>query len=234
MAKFKIGQFLAKTYGEIAQSNPLRWIILYKEDDGSFTPQTGQIKCKDFFNDLVGKYYNTSGQIYGFDTSTIKVNDDGVYFLLKNVKSEWFEKNLISLVYPELEKAFKDCPLEVHKQDEDSYIVRFDRVLFNSTYYISLLSFLLRVSSMEYEHTSIEDVFKNPKNPCRTKEAGITDPTGNIVKWGFNLPEAAKKYWFYSAPALNSETHKDIAKTYISLLHNNGIMTWANNWKEVV
>jgi hypothetical protein len=193
----------------------------------SFTPQSGIIKCKDFFNDLVGKYYNTSGAIYGFNTTSIKVNEEGVWFLLTNVKSEWFEKNLNGLVFPELAKAFDKPELDVIKQDATSYIVRFSRTIFSSTYYVSLLSYLLRVCSMEMEHKDLASVFTLAKET-------IKDPTGNIVKWGFKLPTSACEYWFYGGPTMNSKTHPDIAKTYISVLHNNGIMGWASQYKEQV
>lgn len=213
------------TYAEIPQVNPLRWTILLRNEDGSFSPQSGLIKCKDFFNDLVGKYYGTSGAIYGFDTKSIKVNDDGVWFLLTHVHKN-FQQNLHDFLNPLLNDVFGEG-LHPEYVENGGIVLKIPKTIFSNTYYVSLVTFLIRVCSMNYLHKDLEDVFHNPNNPCRKDESQITDVYKRISKWGFNLPEDLKKYWFYCGPDLNSETHPDIARTQISVLHNNGIMSWS-------
>lgn len=209
-------------YAEVEQNNPLRWVVLYQEQDGTLVPQTGLIKCKDFFNDLVGKYYNTSGSIYGFDTKSIKVNEDGVWFLLTNVHVN-FQKNVNEFLMPLLDN-FEEEIICVSRYE--GVLLFIPRCIFSNTYYVSLVTYLIRVCSMSVLHKSLKDVFSLKEEPS------IKDTYGHITKWGFTLPEELTKYWFYAGPTLNSETHPDIAHNQISVLHNNGIMGWAYAYQQ--
>ena len=53
-------------YSEAPQSNPLRWQLYYREEN-TFTPQTGQFRCKDYLNDVCAKYNGKNEASYAME-----------------------------------------------------------------------------------------------------------------------------------------------------------------------
>jgi hypothetical protein len=47
MFKINTGPTFRGSYNEAEQRNPIRWVFMFKEFDGSLTPQAAQMRCKD-------------------------------------------------------------------------------------------------------------------------------------------------------------------------------------------
>ena len=128
-------------YAEIDQPNPLRWRIMHRSKD-VLTSQSCLIKCKDFFNDVVAwKKAKKAFVIYSFKNN-IKFNKGGVYFHLTEIADRnLFIKNL-DIVDVRLEQDL-GVSLTVWNDSPTSVVVLIPQKIFNSTYYISLLSMIL-------------------------------------------------------------------------------------------
>jgi len=140
----------SRTYSEIEQNNPLRWQFLFREGD-TFTPQTSKFKCKDFLNDVVAWYQGKKLDIYGMRFGGYKFNEDGVWLRLYEVSSpEVFTSNIENTI----NVFFSDVPeRQIYVEDlgEKSMLMFVPKHFFESTYLISLASFLIRLSNYEVE-----------------------------------------------------------------------------------
>ena len=213
----KITDTLSKTYSEIGQDNPIRWEILYKEADATYTSQSGLIKCKDFFNELVRKY--NTGQdsaIYRFDTKEIKLNDEGIYFRMHYIADmDVFNTNLSSTV-PDVTNE------ELNKTTSLLFI---PRKYFASTYLTSLVSYVVRICNVKTLVGTLEEAITNTTD-CALKEDG----KALANKWGFSVPEKYQQYWYYCGDKENSV---DNPTPYSAgIVHNNGVQSWSQYVKE--
>jgi len=217
---YKFTPILNKTYAEIEQANPLRWEILYRESEDSFISQSGYIKCKDFFNELVRKY-NTGvdSSIYSFSTKDIKLNDAGVYFRMYHT-TPLFEDNIEKVL-----NTSKDSDLHVTMEKVDGATLLFiPRYYWTSTYLTSLVTFYIRCCNCEVALSSIDDLW------AKTNDAAIHDKGKALaLKWGFDVPEVYQQYWYYCNDTNNSV--KEPSPYSASIVHNNGVMSWSNGVK---
>lgn len=158
--------------GEVGQTNPLRWVILHKEPDGPgsetvYQEETPEFKCKDFFNEVLAKYHGHKLSIYGFNAGELSLNEEGVYVLLKNIHDmEVFTKN-IGLVSTYAEK-FGGTKLSLEPIDDTNAVMLLPRWYFQNTFYISLLTYLIRISNVTQEikdETFMEHPSKAIDNP---------------------------------------------------------------------
>jgi len=228
----KFGDPVVKTYGEVVQQNPIRWELLYKEED-TYIPQSAQFKCKDFFNDLVGWYKGVKVSIYSFDTNSMKLNDDGVWIRVHNIKwpMQWLT-NVENVVQKPLEAAL-GVRLDITLLDLATYLIFIPKRVFESTYHISLLTYLIRVSNNDYLYETMEQVFTDNNGPAffATKENSV--PTGikaKLARSGFVLPEKFADCWYYADASYNSQKDTSVLQHYISILHNNGMCNWARHF----
>ena len=209
----KITDTLSKTYSEIGQDNPIRWEILYKEADATYTSQSGLIKCKDFFNELVRKY--NTGQdstIYRFDTKEIKLNDEGIYFRMHYIADmDVFNTNLSSTV-PDVTNE------ELNKTTSLLFI---PRKYFASTYLTSLVSYVVRICNVKTLVGTLEEAITNTTD-CALKEDG----KALANKWGFSVPEKYQQYWYYCGDKENSVDNPTPYSA--SIVHNNGVQSWSS------
>ena len=213
----KITDTLSEKYSEIGQDNPIRWEILYKEADATYTSQSGLIKCKDFFNELVRKY--NTGQdsaIYRFDTKEIKLNDEGIYFRMHYIADmDVFNTNLSSTV-PDVTNE------ELNKTTSLLFI---PRKYFASTYLTSLVSYVVRICNVKTLVGTLEEAITNTTD-CALKEDG----KALANKWGFSVPEKYQQYWYYCGDKENSV---DNPTPYSAgIVHNNGVQSWSQYVKE--
>lgn len=200
-------------YSEIPQSNGLRWKVLFKEADGSFTPTSKEFKCKDFLNDVVAKYEGRAFEIYQFDWRGTDINEDGVWLSLHNiVDPKVFVENIGSI--KKVKGYGEELILEQH--NNDTFVCFIPRSYFRSTYTISLLSYLIRVSNVD---RAITDWLNHP-----TKSAD--NPFGNkhdvIVEGGMEPP---LPYSVYGGK--NKTTVEDMLRGgSFYTLHDNGCAAW--------
>lgn len=220
--QFKFGKTLVKQYGEVGQPNPLRWEVLFQEQDGTLQPQSAKMKCRDFFNDLVGWYHNVKGCIYGFDTRAIKLNDDGVWLRLTKVKDvPQFLQNLDTLVNKPMAEDL-GVIVSFWYINKDTVLIFIPRKVMESTYTVSLTTWLLRLSNYGHTFTSFEEVCQNN---AATNKDNVKSPAA-VKQLRFKLPEQYQLYWYYHNEQYNSVKQPD-PSAYMSILHDNGIQRWS-------
>lgn len=196
------------SYAEVGQTNQLRWVNMFKEEDGSFSYQSCKWKCKDFLNENVRKYQGEVSAIYGYDTTNMKQNDEGMWFHLLYIHDVGvFKKNLGSI-----SKLKGYEPIEVHDYKGD-LILFIPRYYFENTYRISVLTYLIRVCN-------VTEVITDWKNHP-TKSIDNTSPTyhDRIIDRGFVEP--VKGYWYYVG-----KMHSPQKKPQTSTVHNCGMNAW--------
>ena len=220
---FNIVQTNNTTYGEIDQRNPLRWRIMYKSKD-TLTDQSGLIKCKDFFNDVVAyKQAKRPFSVYGF-SNKVKFNRNGLYLWLTFIaNTDKFIKNL-----EPLNKRLDDdlgVQLQITKQDDGSVVLLIPTVLWRSTWYISLVTMLIRCCNYDYEYNTWDDFFADTAPLCTSERAFTPQAKTNAKSIGFNLPIHLRKYWFWGGDKCNSEVDPN---AYANTIHNNGVSSWSN------
>lgn len=202
-------------YSEMPQNNPVRFTILFKNEDGSFDTQSSEFKCKDFFNEVVAAYHGQPLGAYSFETKGMKLQDEGVWVLLTHIiKLPSFEENIRSI--NKLAKKDGMPEVEVHAHTLDSVVALLPRAYFNNTYLISFLSYLIRVANTE-------DV--NPDPTWKTHSTLEIDcPFRNVfdrvMARGFKSP-AIKS--FYYAGKKHDHSQK-LSSSHI--VHNNGVASW--------
>lgn len=216
------------TYAEVGQINPLRWKTLFKEEDGSFTDQSGWVKCKDFYNDTVA--YFKEGSVFSIHSyqNKIKKNDEGVYFLLKYIKDKASFFRNIEVMNQRLFTDLK-CSVGVWDQGNDEVVICVPLELWETTYRISMVTFVIRLCNYGNEYKCWEDFWDTHAPSYKIESAFTQDAKNNAVQLGFLVPEAFKDYWWYCGPAYNSKVKKNQTG---STIHNNGVSNWSMFMKQ--
>lgn len=214
------------TYGEISQPNPIRWRIMYRKKN-TLHSQSGLIKCKDFFNDLVAKKKTKKTfKIYGFDSATIKFNKFGLYLLLTEIHHP---TTFISNVEKTLNEKLKEqlnVEIKMFPQGNHSVVIMIPTKLWTCTYYISLATMVLRLCNYAHTYECWDDLY-SPTSPINTVDGAFTARAKNYTKQnGFILPEKYLKYWFFASPKYNSRKRGWLNS--VSIVHNNGCSSWCN------
>ena len=211
-------------YAEIDQPNPLRWRIMYRSKD-VLTSQSCLIKCKDFFNDVVAwKKAKKSFTIYGFKNN-IKFNREGLYVHLTDIEDvNTFLHNLY-VMDERLERNLK-IGMSWYVQEDNSIVVLIPHKVFSNTYYISLLSMLIRLCNYNTKYEDWDSIF-DEKAPINTIEEAFTDKAKTFTqKNGFKLLTKYRKLWYNSTDGWNSLSGKELIA---SIIHNNGVCDWVKS-----
>lgn len=214
------------TYSEVGQKNPLRWKTLFLEKDGvTFTDQSGWIKCKDFFNDTLAFFKaGTKFSIYSYKND-VKKNEEGVYFLLKEVKDRdtTFMENMAVMntrLMQDLGCEVSVWPLE----DKSQCIVLLPNPIWDSTYVLSLVTMLIRCCNYGYKYEKWDDFYHSQAPMNNGVEHAFTPAAKTFTqKHGFLVPKEFRKYWWYFSKEHNSEKNPKISGLTI---HNNGACQW--------
>lgn len=211
-------------YSEIPQPNPLRWYIVVPKAKNTYENVSGELKCKDFFNDLAytiqtGKVFT----IYGFNAGSYSPpkKDKPVYFAVKNTTA-YFESNMKVLnKWLEQDQGFP--AIGVEKSEEGLYLLTVPPIYWTKTYYTSLITLVIRLMNQEEAFSSFDEVIK--KTSFAVQDQNLWKQVV-AKKWFFNnLPTKLSKYMYYCGEAYNSE--KQVADYSISqLVHNNGVIGW--------
>ena len=219
---FSFAKALSRTYSEISQVNPLRWEILYR-DGNNFIPQTGKIKCKDFFNDIVSKKNDYTFTIYGFNSTDVLLNKEGLYVRLTSIADmDQFIKNVEKVINTRL-KADLQCSIWTQKIRKSSALLFIPNELFGSTYLISLVTYLIRLCNYGKDLEDFNTVFDSV--PAITDNALNPKAKALAKAWGFGVPEQYKEFWYYAGSSYNSKTAPSPSS---SVIHNNGVCNWAS------
>lgn len=218
----KIGPIPNKTYLEVSQKNPLRWVVLYRENEEEFTCQTGRVKCKDFFNDNLAYFkHGVNFNMYGYDAK-LKKNEEGVYFLLLNVGDMNTFIHNINVLNVKLHEQLK-CEI-AYWQHEKDVVILLPNPLWENTWRMSLATALIRCSNYGYRHEKWEDFFHS-QAPLVSMDRVFDELTrNNTEKWGFLVPEDFKGLWYFCGKDYNS---KKQPKQTGDTIHNNGCCNWS-------
>lgn len=218
---FKLNITHTNSYNEIPQSNPIRWRIMYKSKD-TLNSQSGLLKCKDFFNDVVA-YKNSKKEfsIYNF-SNKVKFNREGLYVHLTEIANcEMFCNNL-AVVNARLYKDLKTF-LNYECLEDGSVVVCIPHKLWRTTYYISLVTMAIRLCNYKMAYDSWESMF-DKKAPAITTESAFTQQAIKYVtKKGFRIPVKLRKMWFWAGDKYHSGNQE---KPMASVIHNNGVSSW--------
>lgn len=228
MFKIKVLKKHRGQYAELDQPNPLRWRIVLRKGD-VLTSQSCLIKCKDFFNDIVAwKKAKKAFVIYSF-SNRIKFNREGLFFHLTEIENrDLFLENL-HIVDARLEQDL-GVSLTVWNVAPNSVVILIPHKLFQNTYYISLLSMLIRLCNYNTKYTDWDSIFaKNA--PLNLVENAFTDKAKHFTKNnGFKLLTKYRKLWYNSTDGWNSASGKDLMGT---IIHNNGVCDWVKSMEGV-
>lgn len=215
-------------YAEIDQANPLRWRIMHRKED-VLTSQSCLIKCKDFFNDVVAwKKAKKAFVIYGFKNK-IKFNRDGLYIHLTEISDiDVFLENLLVVN----DRLTQDLKTEMcwYIQEDNSVVVLIPHKIMSNTYYISLLSMLIRLCNYKITYPNWDSIFAKDAPLNTAEEAFTADAKAFTKKNGFKLLTKYRKLWYNSTNGWNSASNKDLLGTVI---HNNGVCDWVKSMEEV-
>lgn len=217
------------SYTENSQRNNLRWTILYRDSETQFTEQAGIMKCKDYFNDLVAAYNNLYFNAYGFRNETVKLNEEGVYLRLSNME---YKDNLIYNLGTINKQANNQGLPSVEMLDLDdklSCIIFVPKPYWENTYFVSFLTYLIRIAHSPQTVDSYADLINGNINSTRIYDCpfsvGENKYADLIFKNAFKLPhENLKDFPWILYPTIKQNL--SMAKHELESIHNNGVWNW--------
>jgi hypothetical protein len=215
-------------YLEVGQINPLRWKTLYRLDGDTFEDQSGWVKCKDFYNDTVAFFKAGSVfSIYGYKNN-IKKNDEGVYFLLKFITDKKAFFHNLNTVNTRLFQDLK-CSVGAWDQDSDEMVICIPNELWETTYRISMITYVLRLCNYGITYDKWEDLWHSQAPSHQTDHAFSATAIKNAKELGFLVPEKFKDYWYFAGKEYNSVTNNKMTG---HIIHNNGVSNWSEYMKQ--
>jgi len=204
---------------EETQQNPLRWAIFKYQGDNKFVQQTPPFRCKDYFNDFVAKYHGHEVSIFGIHTGKVEVDSFGMFVGLQHTTPQ-FVDNLLRVLNPKLQEEFG---IELVPTTVDEWVlVLFPRVLFDSTYTISLLTLIIRACNDVTEWANYDHLVEG------SLESLILSHKGWLKSAKLLPPEHLRKYWFFSHETYHNETVAPGSYSFSNHVHNTGCFTWKN------
>ncbi len=207
-------------YAENSQANPIRYVVYYKNEDGTYQAQTNEFKCKDFFNDMVAWYHGIKFRRYGMDFREFTLNEEGVYVELRNLKPT-FLNNVKTVLGEEFKVFGAEVSFENIGTRQTSVMMFVPRKFFSCTYFISYLTLMLRNCNWDVSYTTPDDIFSYSGSDSLLRTSKTI-----MNKWPLKDEPWLSEYWFYSGPNINSK------KTYQQgdwdpCVHNCGIVHWS-------
>lgn len=218
---FKIARTTQKyQYSEMEQPNKIRFQIYYLDGD-TLHPQTGKMKCRDFFNDIVATRKGINFFIYGMDNRTVKTNEDGVWIKLTGLDKSFHEN---------FDKWLKTVFEEVSGQDlvyetvGRGFFLKLPAFFFEKTYYVSLATLLIRLSNYGKVWGSLDECLQDSANYETQVCVGMYYHKLKEVK--FDLPEQFKDKWWWANQHYHSDNSSLQEYQLPSLIHNSGIQCY--------
>lgn len=208
------------SYAEVGQTNQLRWINLYRESelgakDLVLSEQSRQWKCKDFLNECVAARHGHILGCYGFTADSVKTNDEGIWVKLINIHDkESYRQNVGSINALATAQGFPAIEL---LEIEEGFVALIPTAYLESTYPVSLLTYLMRVSNVPNvisDKSFMEHPTKAIDNPFPSVYA-------QVLKQGFKTPEnVGGSYYYYGCK------HDYSKKPMVFMVHNCGVSQW--------
>jgi hypothetical protein len=205
------------TYTESPQANSIRWQIYFRDGD-TFTAQTAAFKCKDYFNDICAKYNGSEVTAYGFDTSKMKLNPEGVYVIVTGISDcAKFMDNVDTCINKE--RPDDQITMELVTGGILMFIPRY---YFNQSYLISLATYLIRISNNQESFSSLKQAMES--TTAKSDKAVVGKGIILAKTWGLVVPEEYQKYWSYYNSRYNNTNY---VKPIGSMVHNCGVCNWS-------
>lgn len=212
------------SYAEVGQTNKLRWINLFREGSKDydvsskelkFSEQSKQWKCKDFLNECVAARHGHILGCYGFTADSVKTNDEGIWVKLLNIADkECYKANIGTINELAVAQGFPTLEL---LEIEEGFVCLIPAAYLETTYPVSLLTYLMRVSnvpSVITDKTFMEHPTKAVDNPFPSVYA-------QVLKQGFKTPEnVGNSYYYYGCK------HDYSKKPAVMMVHNCGVSQW--------
>lgn len=205
------------------QRNPICWTFVSRDKE-TLTQLASTMRCKDYFNDVVALYKSgkTFSQ-YGYNNSLAPMGRSGFYVMLDKVNKEVFLHNLKVLNVQILADTGKRILFSTKFEQSDRVLIHIPKVLFESTYLISLATMLLRIGNYDVKFSSYEEFFA-PHSPMNLVENSFTVRAQALaLKHRFKTPKA--DYWLYYPGQTSPDGWQEASGDTI---HNNGVSNWAN------
>lgn len=218
---YKFGGALSESYSEVGQNNPLRWCIVYEEENGILSPQSGWVKCKDFFNDLVAACNGNGFSIYGFNSAKMKVNDGFVGMVLKECVPEFMDN---------VKRTGVISVGEFFPLGKGMVYVKFSKdKTFKTAFDISLASYAIRLCNTTKVLNNWAELFsqENIKFDCPVNQETIAW----VKEKGFAaIPDSLRKY---PIAVVTAGGVVNAVKSSSSTIHNNGIQAYYFHTKQL-
>ena len=218
---FKLKITHKNTYSEVGQANPLRWRIMLRKGD-TLHSQSGLLKCKDFFNDVVAyKRAKLKFKIYSFEND-VKFNREGLYLHLTEIQNQdTFCDNMNVLN----QTIFDDLQTIVGytKQADGSVVICIPHKLWNNTYYISLVTMMIRLCNYNTKYDTWESFFAKTAPIYTIETAFSLKAQAYVLEKGFRIPRKLRGMYFWAGKDYHS---KNQPKPMANIVHNNGVSNW--------
>ncbi len=221
---------LYQRYIETSQRNPIRYICLRKQDDGTYVNTTQEFKCKDYFNDFVVYHHGChlgKFNCYGMSSDQGHFNEDGSMDVLMYNLTEDFEQNIRNVIDPVFGELWgtKITVTRIESSDisgkhcENPAIVTFSRECFVSTFTISALMLFIRNCNVDAEIPNYDARLDRDL----VKEGGWSKPIYEMFKSrALNFGQRTDYVWYYGD--LYNSRNPNNAMYYV--LHDNGVCAW--------
>lgn len=212
---------------ESGQRNPIRWICLQHISEDSFKNTTPWFKCKDYFNDAVVWWHQKiKFSVYGMSSDSFVFNEDGsMYVGVKNTTDQ-FQSNLCLL--DKIESGM-GCKVTVMGQVSDVTVLHLSKECFQSTFRISMVTWLIRMANVGKTYTTYQDVF-NDTVEMEYVSIFSTSLTTKLKELDYSKVNEDGYQW-YCGPAYNSKVTAEISPYLATSVHNCGVATWDNYGK---
>ena len=166
--------------------------------------------------------------IYRFDNK-VAFNREGLYLHLTNIHDVTRFLSNLNLVNDRLEKD-SGVRTTAHILDSSSVILCIPNKVWKTTYYVSVLTMLIRVCNYSCLYEGWDDIFSDV-SPMTTLDGAFPAKTRNYVaKNGFKLPTKFRKFWYNGSFGWNSESNPNAPS---NIIHNNGAVDWVSNMEVV-
>ncbi len=232
MAKIVYNHF-GQRYTESGQRNPIRYVCLRKQEDGSYVNTTQEFKCKDYFNDFVINHHGCHlgvFTIYGMKSDQGHFNPDGSMDVLMFNLTEHFEQNIKNVIDPVFGELWgtKLTVTRISPNDisglacSNPAIVTFSPECFVSTFTISTLMLFIRNCNVD----GVIPNYDSRLDQYLAMEGHWNKPIYEMFKSrALSFPQRTEYFW-YCGEEYNSKCPD---KTMNYVLHDNGTAAWSEH-----
>lgn len=215
---YKIKSSLPYNLTESGQANPIRWTLVHKDGD-TLQPLAAEMKCKDYFNDIVAAKRGVFFKQYGFDNK-LWLQQPGCDVLLTGlVDYEKFTTAVAKVTHP-------DHPVVLEKILEDVALLHIPEYYFLNTYRISLLTYMIRLCNNNVGTSEFKGIETTLTSDLAQQSAGLSSQGREFaIKHGWDVPDG-DKYWWRTSKTYNSDNNS-ITYGIGQIIHNCGVNGWA-------